>query len=197
MAADRVIRWTTAGAIVGVAAMASCEHAYALVRARDVRLAVCEYVQPVRLGCRWPHQLNCAEVLVLAGHGRGRSSPQVRRRSGPFSGSTGGKRRPDPHGPGSLRPSFSTSSVSMRTTRSPRLTLDSLEGTPGGACWSAQKDASPSRSRYMASSCRNERQNRSEHGRQVPANISGHSTALDKQQLRTTRGKSGHFAQSW
>jgi hypothetical protein len=35
----------------------------------------------------------------------------------------------------------------------------------------------------------NERQDRSEHGRQVPANISGHGTALDKQQLRTTRGK--------
>jgi len=38
----------------------------------------------------------------------------------------------------------------MPTTRSPRLTLDSLEGTPVGACWSAQKDASASRSRYMA-----------------------------------------------
>src|SRR5260370_24339756 len=33
MAADRVIRWTTAGAAAGVAAMASCEHAHALVRA--------------------------------------------------------------------------------------------------------------------------------------------------------------------
>jgi Protein of unknown function (DUF2637) len=36
MAADQVIRWTTAGAVVGVAAVAavaSCEHAYALVRA--------------------------------------------------------------------------------------------------------------------------------------------------------------------
>jgi hypothetical protein len=36
MAADRVIRWTTAGAVVGVAAIAgvaSYEHAYALVRA--------------------------------------------------------------------------------------------------------------------------------------------------------------------
>src|SRR5262249_15292613 len=33
---------------------------------------------------------------------------------------------------------------------SPRLTLDSLEGTPVGACWPAQKDASASRSRYMA-----------------------------------------------
>ena len=36
MAADRVIRWTTAGAVVGVAvvaAVASYEHAYALVRA--------------------------------------------------------------------------------------------------------------------------------------------------------------------
>jgi hypothetical protein len=31
-AADRVIRWTTAGAVVGVAAVASYEHAYALVR---------------------------------------------------------------------------------------------------------------------------------------------------------------------
>jgi len=33
-----------------------------------------------------------------------------------------------------------------------------------------------------------EQQDRSEHGRQVPANISGHSTALDKQQSRPTRG---------
>src|SRR5580658_8040412 len=35
-AADRIIRWTTAGAVVGVAAVASVasyEHAYALVRA--------------------------------------------------------------------------------------------------------------------------------------------------------------------
>jgi hypothetical protein len=32
MAADRVIRWTTASAAAGVAAMASYEHAYALVR---------------------------------------------------------------------------------------------------------------------------------------------------------------------
>jgi hypothetical protein len=33
MAADRAIRWTTAGAVVGVAAVASYEHSYALVRA--------------------------------------------------------------------------------------------------------------------------------------------------------------------
>jgi hypothetical protein len=32
-AADRGIRWMTAGAVVGVAAVASYEHAYALVRA--------------------------------------------------------------------------------------------------------------------------------------------------------------------
>src|SRR5487761_1224018 len=32
-AADRVIRWTTAGAVAGVAAMASYEHAHALVQA--------------------------------------------------------------------------------------------------------------------------------------------------------------------
>jgi hypothetical protein len=30
---DRVIRWSTAGAVVGMASVASCEHAYALVRA--------------------------------------------------------------------------------------------------------------------------------------------------------------------
>jgi len=37
----------------------------------------------------------------------------------------------------------------MPTTRLPRLTRDSLEGTPGGACWPVQKDASVSSSRYM------------------------------------------------
>src|SRR5277367_1545541 len=34
LAADRVIRWTTAGTVAGIAAMASYEHAHALVRAR-------------------------------------------------------------------------------------------------------------------------------------------------------------------
>ncbi len=33
IAVDQLIRWTTAGAVVGVAAVASYEHAYALVRA--------------------------------------------------------------------------------------------------------------------------------------------------------------------
>ena len=33
MAADRIIRWSTVGAVVGVAAVASYEHAYDLVRA--------------------------------------------------------------------------------------------------------------------------------------------------------------------
>jgi len=33
MAADRVIRWSTAGVVIGVAAVASYEHAYDLVRA--------------------------------------------------------------------------------------------------------------------------------------------------------------------
>jgi hypothetical protein len=32
MTADRVIKWTTAGAVLGVAAIASYEHAYDLVR---------------------------------------------------------------------------------------------------------------------------------------------------------------------
>jgi hypothetical protein len=66
-----------------------------------------------------------------------------------FCGSSAGKRRPEPHGHKSFRPSFSTSSVSMPTIRLPRLTRDSLEGTPGGACWLTQKDASASCSRYM------------------------------------------------
>ncbi len=39
---------------------------------------------------------------------------------------------------GALPPSFSTSSVSLPTTRSPRLTCVSLEGTPDGACWCVQ-----------------------------------------------------------
>jgi hypothetical protein len=33
IAADRIIRWSTAGAVIGVAAVASYEHAYDLVRA--------------------------------------------------------------------------------------------------------------------------------------------------------------------
>ena len=63
MAADRVIRWTTAGAVidvVAVAAMASYEHAYALVAMAasfgiwpQFRDAVC----PVRAG-------GCARVLM-------------------------------------------------------------------------------------------------------------------------------------
>ena len=83
---------------------------------------------------------------------RGRSSGRWCRRSGRRGGSSGGNRRPEPHGQGSLPPSFSTSSLPPRTTRWPRLTWVSLEGTPGGACWSAQKDASASRSRCMAAS---------------------------------------------
>jgi hypothetical protein len=43
---------------------------------------------------------------------------------------------------------------------------------------------------------RSERQDRSEHGRQVPANISGRRTALDKQQSRTTRGMTGRSSQA-
>ena len=81
--------------------------------------------------------------------GPGRNSRLVRHRNGRFAGSSGGKRRPEPHGHKSFRPSFSTSSVSMPTMRFPRLTRDSLEGTPGGACWLAQKDAAVSWSRYM------------------------------------------------
>jgi hypothetical protein len=84
-----------------------------------------------------------------------RSSRRSCRRSRRWTGSSGGNRRPEPHGQGSRPPSLSTSSVSSCTTRAPRLTWVSLEGTPGGACWSAQKDTSVSWSRYMVtSSCR-------------------------------------------
>ena len=52
----------------------------------------------------------------------------------------------------------------MPTMRSPRLTRDSLEGTPGAACWTAQKDASVSWSRYMIALLhRSEQENRSQH----------------------------------
>jgi hypothetical protein len=86
-----------------------------------------------------------ASVLISPG----RNNRPALRRNGRFSGSSGGKRRPEPHGHKSFRPSFSTSSVSTPTIRLPRLTRDSLEGTPGGACQTAQKDVSVSWSRYM------------------------------------------------
>jgi hypothetical protein len=81
--------------------------------------------------------------------GLGRNSRPSCHRNVRSSGSSAGKRRPEPHGHKSFRPSFSTSSVSTPTMRLPRLTRDSLEGTPGGACWLAQKDASASSARYM------------------------------------------------
>ena len=98
-----------------------------------------------RGGCEPPRANVAAPVLASPG----RSSRPAPRRNGRSAGSSGGKRRPEPHGHKSFRPSFSTSSVSMPTIRLPRLTRDSLEGTPGGACQTAQKDASVSWSRYM------------------------------------------------
>jgi hypothetical protein len=83
---------------------------------------------------------------------RVRNSHRCCRRSARWAGSIGGNRRPDPHGHGSLPPSFSTSSVSCPTTRSPRLTWDSLEGTPYDVCCSAQKDVSSFSSRRMMTS---------------------------------------------
>jgi len=81
-------------------------------------------------------------ALVLTSPGR--SSRPVRHRNGRSCGSNGGKRRPKPHGHKSFRPSSSMSSVSVPTMLLPRLTRDSLQGTPGGACWLVQKDASVS-----------------------------------------------------
>ena len=76
-----------------------------------------------------------ASVLISPG----RNNQPALRRNGRFSGSSVGKRRAEPHGHKSFRPSFSTSSVSTPTIRLPRLTRDSLEGTPGGACQTAQR----------------------------------------------------------
>jgi len=97
-----------------------------------VLIASCAPRQLMRLWQAAPAA--CRLGAFSKGHGRGRSSRLERRRNGRCCGSSGGKRRPEPHGHGSLRPSFSTSPVSVPMTRSPRLTLDSLEGTSGGAC---------------------------------------------------------------
>jgi hypothetical protein len=115
-------------------------------RGQRRRASFCKYLYQQmsasgRCGLSEPHRPNLTALVLIR---FGCSSWRAYRRSGLSSGSTGGKRRPEPHGHGSFRPSFSTSSVSMPTTRLPRLTRDSLEGTPGGACWSAQKDASAS-----------------------------------------------------
>jgi hypothetical protein len=83
---------------------------------------------------------------------RGRNTRRAFRRIGRSACSSARKRRLEPHGHGSRPPSFSTSSVSILTTRSPRFTCVSLEGTPGGACLSAQKDVSGSRLRIMTTS---------------------------------------------
>ena len=93
-----------------------------------------------------PSLANIAASVLIS---PGRNIRPAPRRNGRFSGSSGGKRRPEPHGHKAFRPSFSTSSVSMPIIRLPRLTRDSLEGTPGGACQTAQKDVSVSWSRYM------------------------------------------------
>ena len=90
----------------------------------------------------------------------GRNSRPARHQNDRSSGSSGGKRRPEPHGHKSFRPSFSTSSVSRPTVRVPRLTRDSLGGTPGGAYWSAQKEAPASWSMSMIVLPRSERKDR-------------------------------------
>ena len=136
----------------------------------------------MRLGCRWPHQLNCAEVLVLTGHGRGRSSPQVRRRSGQFSGSTGGKRRPDPHGR-IIAAEFLDQFWVDADDAVAALTLDSLEGTPRRLLVGSKGRPGVTIAVHGILLSRNQRQDRSEHSRQVPADISRHSTELDKQQF--------------
>ena len=79
-----------------------------------------------RGGCEPPRANVAAPVLTSPG----RSSRPALRRNGRFADSSGGKRRPEPHGRESFRPSFSTSSVSMPIIRLPRLTRDSLREPP-------------------------------------------------------------------
>jgi hypothetical protein len=55
MAADRVIRWTTAGAVLGVAAVASYEHAYALCGGM------------ARQDCSPPHTVNVNDLSKAPG----------------------------------------------------------------------------------------------------------------------------------
>jgi len=105
-----------------------------------------------------PPRANLAAPVLTS---PGRNNRPAPRQSGRFAGSSGGKRRPEPHGHKSFRPSFSTSSVSMPTIRLPRLTRDSLEGTPGGACQTAQKDASVSWSYIIVLPRRTEQEDRS------------------------------------
>jgi hypothetical protein len=76
-------------------------------------------VEPRRANLRAP---------VFTGHGR--NSRPVRHRDGRLPGSSGGKRQLEPHGHKSFRPGFPTSSVPVPAMRLPRLTRDSLEGTP-------------------------------------------------------------------
>jgi hypothetical protein len=56
-----------------------------------------------------PPRANLAASVLIS---PGRNNRPALRRNGRFSGSSGGKRRPEPHGHKSFRPSFSTSSVS-------------------------------------------------------------------------------------
>ncbi len=81
------------------------------------------------LAADWPRP-NLPQAIIPSGESRGRTSSRPRRRTGPRVGSSGGKRGRIRTGTGSLRPSFSTVSVSTLTKRSPRLTLGSLGGTP-------------------------------------------------------------------
>jgi len=67
--ADRVIRWSTAGAVVGMAAVASCEHAYALVRAHGEIMMP----EPAPFTSR---QRRCSHNELAAAH-----IPSVRRHS--------------------------------------------------------------------------------------------------------------------
>ena len=129
----------------------------------------------------------------------GRNNRPALRRNGRFSGSSGGKRRPEPHGHRSFRPSFSTSSVSTPTIRLPRLTRDSLEGTPGGACQTAQKDASVSWPRYMIVLLVTQRRIVA-CGPQVPRAVfrrSGHPVTIALPAATSRRAADLHRQQAW
>jgi hypothetical protein len=82
--------------------------------------------------------------------GRGRSSGLRCRRKRPVLRQHRRNFRPEPHGHGSFAAEFLDELSAGADDAVAPLDAGFAGGTPGGACWSAQKDVSASWSRYMA-----------------------------------------------
>jgi Protein of unknown function (DUF2637) len=94
--ADRVIRWTTAGVVVGVAAVAavaSYEHAYALVRAHGEVGWTARLVPLTVDGLIYASSMVIARLGASQGAGSGAGAVAARRR---HRGDPGGEHRPRP-----------------------------------------------------------------------------------------------------